>query len=502
MEGYRLRSAHGDTVDPRQPLIVDSVEAQGVESVTPTLTYNGKAAAGAITVNSLTYKPIITIAGDQVASYWGEEQNKVYTAYFDTNKKKGSHWLTSFTETATAAAFVVYDAAHNLENMFESVTGTTKRFIVKATDTSGNVLYGWIRGVSISGSNYTFEVFNAKTAETAQSWVGNTTNFAQASVEKIEIYHFNSSLTFNTGTTLTEEVPCPKEYSKNWENPIEYANSLSNGQYFVDYMRARVIGKKADTTASETVTYNIWSTTSVGVAAAASDITKVGGVAVPTAGADAVSNTRSDVPTSARLSGFNGTTWDRLKAGITTVTSTLTGWLNTLPWAVYNSSQATRTNGQGGPLQADSVGNLNTNLYTALFGEDATNNLIGIQNKPVAVSTYAWSVDKSAALEASTISKATAGNIRYFSGRIDSTAPTATYYLLAMNSATLPADGAVTLLTAPTKINHITGTDTPINLDYTMNTVYSSAGIVYCLSSTEFTKTISGAYLSATVLYI
>lgn len=273
MEGYRLRSAHGDTIDPRQPLPVDSVEAQAVESVTPTITYNGKAAAGAVSVNSLTYKPIISIEGDQVASYWGEEQNKVYEAFNTTNKKKGAHWLTSFTETATAAAIVIYDPDHNLENMFESVTGTTKRYIVKAIDTTGHVLYGWIRGVSVSGNLYTFEVFNTKTTEAAQSWVGNTTDFVQTSLEKIEIYHFNSSLTFNTGTILTEEVACPKEYSKNWENPILFANSLSNGQYFVDYMRARIIGKKAATTASETVTYNIWSSTTGTTGGAAGSVT-------------------------------------------------------------------------------------------------------------------------------------------------------------------------------------------------------------------------------------
>ena len=48
LNGYRLRSAHGDTIDPRQPLPVYGMEAIETQAVSPTLTYNGKAAAGAI----------------------------------------------------------------------------------------------------------------------------------------------------------------------------------------------------------------------------------------------------------------------------------------------------------------------------------------------------------------------------------------------------------------------------------------------------------------------
>lgn len=112
-----------------------------------------------------------------------------------------------------------------------------------------------------------------------------------------------------------------------------------------------------------------------------------------------------------------------------------------------------------------------------------------------------WSSDFSVALEASTVSKASAGKVRLYSGRIDSTAPTATYYLQALNASSLPVNGAVTFLSAPTKLVHTTGTDTPINIDYTDNGITAATGIVFCLSSTEFTKTISGAYLSGTVLY-
>lgn len=99
-----------------------------------------------------------------------------------------------------------------------------------------------------------------------------------------------------------------------------------------------------------------------------------------TAGADAGSNTSNRLPVSSRNYGFNGTTWDRLRTAVTTISSVLTGFLNTLPWAIYNSTPTTRTNGQGGPLQADTLGNLNTNAGTLSKGEDENRNLVHVSN--------------------------------------------------------------------------------------------------------------------------
>jgi len=266
-----LRNQYDEMLSPAQPLAVDTVEAQLVTSKSETLTYNGKAAAGAVTINSTSMKAIVSEAGDQVASYWGLDQNRVYTAKADNDPSKGSNWVTSLTETATAAEVVVYDPDKNLENMFESATGTVKRFVLKATDTSGAVLYGWIFGVAASSDVYTIDIVNNRLTET-QSWVGTLGSFDNTAIKSVEIFRYSSSLAFGTGTTLTEEVICPREYSKKWENPIVFAEALDNGQYFVDYMRGRVIGKKADATASETITYNIWQSLSGGGGGIASDV--------------------------------------------------------------------------------------------------------------------------------------------------------------------------------------------------------------------------------------
>lgn len=79
------------------------------------------------------------------------------------------------------------------------------------------------------------------------------------------------------------------------------------------------------------------------------------------------------------LSAFNGTTWDRLRSGITTVSSTLTGLLNTLPWAVFNTTPTTRTDGQGGPLQTEADGSLRTSLSTGIAGEDLQNDVLKVE---------------------------------------------------------------------------------------------------------------------------
>lgn len=86
------------------------------------------------------------------------------------------------------------------------------------------------------------------------------------------------------------------------------------------------------------------------------------------AGADGETNTVSSERVASRIYGFNGTTWDRLKAGITAVTATLTGFLNVLPWGVYNAVPTTRTEGQGGSLQTQQDGSLWVYMKSLLQG--------------------------------------------------------------------------------------------------------------------------------------
>ncbi len=92
------------------------------------------------------------------------------------------------------------------------------------------------------------------------------------------------------------------------------------------------------------------------------DAIRVVGVGTGAGGAAAAAADATANPTTgAELTfphGFNGTTWDRLRAGLSAVSATLTGMLNTLPWALFHTAPVTRTNGQGGPLETDATGNM------------------------------------------------------------------------------------------------------------------------------------------------
>lgn len=99
--------------------------------------------------------------------------------------------------------------------------------------------------------------------------------------------------------------------------------------------------------------------------------------------ADADGDTDADISTpdvAARLKGWNSSTWSKIRAGLTSIGSTFTGFLNTLPISIYHSSPTSRTDGQGGPWESDSKGNLNINLATRLSGENQAANRMMVSN--------------------------------------------------------------------------------------------------------------------------
>ena len=125
-----------------------------------------------------------------------------------------------------------------------------------------------------------------------------------------------------------------------------------------------------------------------------------------------------------------------------------------------------------------------------------------VQEKPTASAANVWSVYSSTTLEASAVIKASAGNLKMISGRLDATQATGDYYLQIIDANSVPADGTVALLVAPTKLQHISNYDTPILIKFPGNGKHASAGVVVVLSNTEFTKTIDGAYLVLDAFFI
>lgn len=150
-------------------------------------------------------------------------------------------------------------------------------------------------------------------------------------------------------------------------------------------------------------------------------------------------------------------------------------------------------------MASDSPGNIaEQNIDTDLDAVKAS--LASIDGKIVD-----WSAIFSTALVAKLIVKGSAGRIKSITGRIDSTAPSASYYVQLWNAADVPADATAVSssnsLMAPQKLAHILGFDDQFTLDFGENGKAATAGITLGLSTTEFTKTAAGAYMSSTAEY-
>jgi hypothetical protein len=225
-------------------------------------------------------------------------------------------------------------------------------------------------------------------------------------------------------------------------------------------------------------------------------------ISVSTVGADAFSNTANRVRVSDNLNGFNGTTWDRVRAGITGVVSTVTGYLNVIPVGKYNASAPVLTDGQLINPQLDSSGNLKVTQATLSSGEDQTNNVLGVISKPVNSSSYAPLTYQQAGSVTKAVVKAGTGNVysirvtnanaavRYFQLHNKTTAPAGTdtaqlYFLVPAGTATAP--GVLVL-----------------DMEFFAPSEYFSTGIGWAISttSTAFTDSATAADTTTTIRYI
>lgn len=280
MTNYLTRP-HGKEVGNQLPLQVHNVAQSGDNTAISgeTVTFNSAAAASSTGVNALDKRPILNLSGGQVGSYWGLAQNRMML-YKDTSV------FGTLTETAASASMVITDVTNNLIILFEATSGA-RRYILKATDSSGAVLYGWIGDITASGNVYTIPVHNhVTTGSGAQSWVGTLASFDNSAVKTVEIFAYTSSLVWVTGTVLTEEVVFEEEYVMG--NMKTYFDSLSAGQYGVNYRTGQIYFKKATTGTSDTVNYSHPG----GASGASINIDQVGGDTVSAANTARTTSTK------------------------------------------------------------------------------------------------------------------------------------------------------------------------------------------------------------------
>lgn len=113
---------------------------------------------------------------------------------------------------------------------------------------------------------------------------------------------------------------------------------------------------------------------------------------------------------------------------------------------VYNSSAPTLDSGDRGDLQMDVNGNTKVTLATNIFGEDSTNNVMAVVQKPLAVSTYMPSLYTEITQVTKANIKASTGNV--FSIYI-SNANAAVRYFQLHNKATVPLATEVPIYSIP-----------------------------------------------------
>lgn len=111
------------------------------------------------------------------------------------------------------------------------------------------------------------------------------------------------------------------------------------------------------------------------------NITQWGGVNVAPAGPkdDAQPNAINVPEVGSRLQGYNLPgpgllgSWDRVRVGLTSITSTFLGFVDVVPYGKHNAGGVVLADGEGAPLQLSSIGHLLVDAFT-------TPQVVGIQD--------------------------------------------------------------------------------------------------------------------------
>lgn len=248
-----LEDKAAKAISPKNPLDVRdvgiSIDATTVSGETVTFITGAVGFARSV---SLDKCPILGKRGNRVGSFWRSGQNVVdgsdYKLYSITRGLFPV--VVSVTETAGSAAAFIENTEIDMEVLFETPSGT-KDFVLVVRDKNGATLHGWIAGISTSGPRYTFTVYSTPTG-TTQDWNGSTSTFDNSGSMTYEIFYYDTSFSWGTGTILTQEA------FFNPHIPVEdQLRDMANGDFAIDYRIGLILYKKATTGTSDTASYRI-----------------------------------------------------------------------------------------------------------------------------------------------------------------------------------------------------------------------------------------------------
>lgn len=251
----------GKQIEARNPLYIKdaSVSTDVTSIASETVTFK-TGAAGFRGIVTLDKGPIMNLTGSKVGSFWKDRQNLMVS-------NRPTAFITALTETDGSAAITITDQDNQLEQLFEVTSGNSE-YILVVTDPSGDQLYGFIRGIATTGNSYVITI-NSTVAGGTANWIGSQSNFDSSDVAKVgfEIYSYEGSLAWTTGTILTQEV----QYSPGNSDIDNLKLLTTNGDYSVDYARGRIFYKKATTGTSDIVSYVSRVLTTIGSSATATN---------------------------------------------------------------------------------------------------------------------------------------------------------------------------------------------------------------------------------------
>lgn len=157
---------------------------------------------------------------------------------------------------------------------------------------------------------------------------------------------------------------------------------------------------------------------------------------------------------------------------------------------------AGKTEGQFWAMILDLQRALVTHEHTITPGGDTANRTQRVIEDFLGNSDHALQDDLSAALEASSLASDLPARAYEFDGAVDSAAATAIYFILILDHSAVPSDGAVTIKDFII-VNHTNGIPTIFSKTW-KGGLPGALGLVWVMSSTQFTKTItSGANLAS-----